>query len=148
ECTQPSVAGLMFQNSSSVNTVYQETSYGNVSFSGLVVGPYTINYSTNGTCDYSGWASAGETAATGAGVNLSGYNHRVYVFPKKNPCGWAGLGTIGGNPGQAWIAYCDLIDVYMHELGHNLTMHHASTPGCEYCDVSDFMGYGGVGIRQ
>ncbi|PYI80607.1 MAG: hypothetical protein DME26_21250, partial [Verrucomicrobia bacterium] len=118
-------------------------------------GPYTINYSTNSPCDYDAWASAGEAAATAAGFNLNQYSHRVYVFPKKNTCGWAGLGTIGGNPSRAWIAYCDLLDVYAHELGHNVDMHHSSTDmnndgvsDCEYCDVSDFMGYGGVGPRQ
>jgi hypothetical protein len=48
-----------------------------------------------------------------------------------------------------------LPDVYAHELGHNLTMQHASTDidnngtsDCEYCDDSDIMGYGGVGWRQ
>ena len=52
----------MFQNAASVNTLYQETSYGNVSFAGVVAGPYTINYSTN-SCNYGAWASAGEAAA-------------------------------------------------------------------------------------
>jgi hypothetical protein len=155
ECSSAAVNGLMFQNSASVNTLYQETSYGNVSFAGAVAGPYTLNtYSTN-ACNYDSWASAGESAASAAGFNLSQYPRRVYVFPKRNPCGWAGLGTIGGNPSRAWIAYCDLADVYAHELGHNVTMHHSSTDlnndgtsDCEYCDVSDFMGYGGVGFRQ
>src|SRR5439155_19948239 len=40
-----------------------------------------------------------------------------------------------------------LADGYAHELGHNVLMHHASTPGSEYGDISDFMGYGGVGLR-
>ncbi|HYV27494.1 MAG TPA: hypothetical protein VFA77_08180 [Candidatus Eisenbacteria bacterium] len=148
ECGNSSVNGLMFQNTASVNTLYQETSYGNVSFSGVVAGPYTINYYSTNTCDYGSWASAAESAASAAGYNVSSYNRRVYVFPKNNPCGWAGMGTIGGNPSKAWIAYCDLADVFAHELGHNVNMHHASTPTCEYCDVSDFMGYGGVGFRQ
>lgn len=148
ECTPEAVNDLVFQNATSVNTLYQETSYGNVSFSGDVAGPFTINYFSTGACDNDGWAAAGDAAATAAGFNLSQYTHRVYAFPAKNACTWAGLGTIGGNPSRAWIVYCGLLDIYAHELGHNLTMQHSSTSGCEYCDVSDFMGYSGIGPRQ
>jgi hypothetical protein len=38
--------------------------------------------------------------------------------------------------------------VFAHELGHNLGMHHASTPTSEYGDTSDIMGYSGFGLRQ
>jgi hypothetical protein len=155
ECSVSSIRGLMFTNAQSVDKLYQETSYGNVWLTGDVFGPYTINYLSTGNCDYNGWAAAAEAAAQAQGVNLGLYNRRVYVFPRRNPCSWAGLGTVGGNPSRAWIATCDLADVYAHELGHNLTMHHASTDtnndgamDCEYCDTSDFMGYGGVGFRQ
>jgi hypothetical protein len=151
ECSQQYVRDLMFTspNNRSVDDLYQETSFGNIWFTGDVFGPYTINYISTNSCNYNGWASAAESAATSAGVNLSQYARRIYVFPRGSTCGWAGLGTIGGNPSKAWIAYCDLPDVYAHELGHNITMHHASNnSGCEYCDTSDFMGYGGVGLRQ
>ena len=155
ECSAASVASQMFSGSSSVNGLYQEMSYGNVSFSGDVFGPFTVNYVSTGSCDYNGWASAADAAAEAAGADLSSYRHKVYVFPKKNQCGWAGLSTIGGNPSSSWIAYCDLGDVYAHELGHSLTMHHASTDAnndnvsdCEYCDTSDVMGYAGIGLRQ
>jgi hypothetical protein len=155
ECSAASVASLMFSDSNSVNSLYQEMSYGNVSFSGDVFGPFTVNYSSTGSCDYNGWASAADASAQAAGANLSSYTHKVYVFPKKNQCGWAGLSTIGGNPSSSWIAYCDLGDVYAHELGHSLTMQHASTDtdndnvnDCEYCDTSDVMGNVGIGLRQ
>ncbi|MGD0017612.1 MAG: NEW3 domain-containing protein [Verrucomicrobiia bacterium] len=155
ECSAASVASLMFSSSNSVNSLYQEMSYGNVSFSGNVFGPFTINYTSTGSCDYYGWASAADAAAQAAGANLSSYTHKVYVLPKKNQCGWAGLSTIGGNPSSSWIAYCDLNDVYAHELGHSLTMQHASTDAdndnaneCEYCDTSDVMGYVGIGLRH
>ena len=155
ECSAASVASLMFSGSNSVNSLYQEMSYGNVSFSGDVFGPFTVNYMSTGSCDYNGWASVADAAAQAAGANLSSYTHKVYVLPKKNQCGWAGLSTIGGNPSSSWIAYCDLGDVYAHELGHSLTMQHASTDAdndnvnnCEYCDTSDVMGYVGIGLRQ
>lgn len=156
ECSPTDVKNRMFGNQQSVDGVYRETSYGNVSFSGDVLGPYTINYLSTEACDPWAWAAAAEAAATKRKrVDLSRYTRRVYVLPRAGTCGWAGLGTIGGNPSQAWIKTCDLADVYAHELGHNVTMHHASTDSnndgvrdCEYCDVSDLMGYGGIGLRQ
>lgn len=154
ECSTTQIQGMMFSGNPSVSTLYLETSLGNLWFSGDVVGPFTINYNSAGACDYSAWANAADAAAQAAGVNLSQYTHKVYVFPKLNGCAWAGLGTVGGNPSRAWIAACDFADVYAHELGHNLGMHHASTDSnndgvsdCEYCDNSDVMGYGGVGLR-
>jgi hypothetical protein len=154
ECTQAQIQGTMFTGSESVAGMYLETSFGNIWFTGDVVGPYNINYNSSGVCDATPWANAADAAAQAAGVNLSQYKHKVYVLPEVNGCGWAGLGTIGGNPSRAWVAACDLDDVYAHELGHNLGMHHASTDtnnddvsDCEYCDDSDFMGYAGTGLR-
>jgi hypothetical protein len=154
ECTQTAIRGMMFTGAESVAGLYLETSFGNIWFTGDVVGPYAINYNSSGACDYSKWATAADAAAQADGVDLSQYKHKVYVFPQLNGCSWAGLGTIGGNPSRAWIAECDLDDAYAHELGHNLGMHHASTDtnnddvsDCEYCDDSDFMGYAGVGLR-
>ncbi len=155
DCSLDSIENIMFASTSSVASLYQDMSNGNVWFTGDLYGPYTIPFSSTGTCDYQDWATAAETAAQAQGVDLSVYSHKIYVFPQQNPCAWAGLGTIGGNPGLSWIAYCDLPDVYAHELGHNLTMHHSSTDPdndgtnkCEYCDTSDFMGYSGLGLRQ
>lgn len=155
ECFAAAVQQLMFGAGPSVAGLYEETSFGNVWLTGDVVGPYTINYYSGGGCDYSGWAAAAEAAAIAQGVSLGDYNRRIYVLPNANTCSWAGLGTVGGNPSKSWIAYCHLPDVYAHELGHNLTLHHASTDldnngvtDDEYGDLSDFMGYGGVGYRQ
>ena len=53
---------------SSVNGLYQDTSFGNVSFAGDVFGPYSINYGSSGSCDYNGYASALEAAATWVSV--------------------------------------------------------------------------------
>jgi len=155
DCTLDSIETILFASTSSVASLYSQMSNGSLWFTGDLYGPYTIPFSSTGTCDYQDWANAAESAAEAQGVDLSVYAHKIYVFPSQNPCAWAGLGTIGGEPGLSWIAYCDLPDVYAHELGHNLGMHHSSTDPdnggtneCEYCDVSDFMGYSGLGLRE
>jgi len=151
-CSYSSIQDLMFTdpNDKSVDDYYQETSHGNINFSGDVYGPYTINFNSTGSCSYYSWGYALDTIAQDNGVDLSQYNRKIYVIPNQNSCGgWAGLGSIGGNPSRTWIFTCHLADVYAHELGHNIGMHHSSTPpSCEYCDTSCIMGYGGVGLRQ
>jgi len=131
---------ILFAAANSVNKFYQESSYGNISVAGEAHGPVTINLSGNG-CDTSqiyNWASAADSAAQAAGISLSGFTHRVYYMKPTN-CGYGGYGTIGGNPSRAWIFYANN-NIWAHELGHNLGMHHASTPGSEYGDGSDVMG--------
>lgn len=78
----------MYTNSRSVDGLYRETSLGQVSFPADTDGngqadvfrPFAISYD-NSSCDYYSWASAAETAAQAAGVNLSLYRHRVFVLP-------------------------------------------------------------------
>jgi hypothetical protein len=148
-CSASFVRDVMFSDPDnvSVDAMYQESSFNQVWFSGDVMGAFTLDYDSSGTCDYWGWASAADAAAQASGVNLSDYNRKVYVMPS-NSCGWAGLGTVGGNPSRSWIFRCALDDVYGHEVGHNLGMHHAATASNEYGDVSDIMGYAGRGLRQ
>jgi hypothetical protein len=86
------------------------------------------------------WADALNTAAINQGYDLDAYSRRIYVLPAENTCGWAGLGTVGGNPSSSWIVRCDIEGVYAHELGHNLGMRHASTTTNPYGDNSDIMG--------
>ena len=147
-CSKDQITDFMFNNvSNSINYMYQEASYNAVSFSGAVYDHVKINVNSAGACDYSGWGSAAEQALIASGVNTSGFNKKVYVLPSNNNCGWAGLGMLGGS--GAWIhgGYCGSADVYAHELGHNLSLHHARTPSSEYGDYSDIMGSSGVGLR-
>lgn len=140
------IANALFNNADSSNLYYQEVSSDAVSFSGLAVGWYTIPYSSS-TCNTNTWASAANSAAQSAGINLSSYPRRVYVFPRTSSCAWAGLGTVGGNPSGAWINGYSTSYVYSHELGHNLGMHHAASylcgsvaiasSGCTYSEYGD-----------
>ncbi len=129
---------------------YQETSYGAAWLTGTVVGPFTISMTSSG-CDYYGLAAQARAAATAAGVNLGQYRRHVFAFPS-NGCGWWGLGTIGGNPSQAWINGNYQAGVVVHELGHNFGLWHSHALECgsvvvgtncssiEYGDTLDAMG--------
>ncbi|MBI3330163.1 MAG: peptidase M11 [Nitrospinae bacterium] len=115
-----------------------------------VRGWYTIALSST-ICDYNTLASQTKSAATAAGVTLSAYTRYVYAFPN-NACTWWGLGTVGGNPSQAWVNGSFQLKVVGHEMGHNFGLYHSRALECgttvlatscssiEYGDTVDIMG--------
>jgi hypothetical protein len=143
-CTASDLAARLFgTTANTLNMDYQQSSLGLVSFSGDVAGPFTINYSsTASSCQFSGWDSAAEAAAKAAGYDPSLYQRVTIVSPYSPSCGWAGYAYMPGT--RSWVQDCNAISVFAHELGHNLSFDHASTPTDEYGDSSDFMGSGGV----
>lgn len=146
-CSASSIQDLVFGQNGSIDAYYQEISEGQLDFTGDVFGPFLLSGFDSSTCEPNGWAAALESAAAAAGVTLSAYDRVLYVLPQAG-CAFAGLGTVGGLPSRSWILTCQLPDVYAHELGHNLTMQHASTQSSEYGDYSCIMGIGGIGLRQ
>jgi len=124
----------------SVRELYQQASLGQLNFTPDtdnngkpdVFGPFTINYSYTGTCDYQNWTAAAEAAAQQAGIDLNLYQHRVFVLPRYSDipgCGWQGLANVGCTSFcRTWIAQAETPMTYAHELGHNLEMGHAGTP--------------------
>lgn len=148
-CSTPAIADLMFSDplGKSVNDLYQATSHGELWFSGQVAGPYLLNYSSTGACDVGAWGDAIDAEAKADGIDLSAFTRKVYVMPQ-NSCPAAGVGTVGGSLTRSWIFHCDIADVYAHELGHNLGMHHAATPDSEYGDTTDIMGLSQNKLRQ
>ena len=140
-CTASDVANRLFGSAAgaaTVNNNYQQSSRGMVSFSGQAVGPYNIPYSSTGTCDYAGWATAANAAARAAGFDPATYTRVNYVTPRNSNCGWSGLAYMPGQ--QSWVQSCTATGVFSHELGHNISLHHAATPTSEYGDYSDPMG--------
>lgn len=127
--TTTKVRDILFGAGDSIDRYYRECSFGNLSFSGDVVGPYTIPHPNDGSDGYTpaGWAWAAEKMAAAAGVNLSLYTQKVYVLAPTTAY-WAGTAFLGGN--QAWVngGYWSDKGVYAHEIGHCLGMYHASTP--------------------
>lgn len=135
-CTASGLGTSMFSGAASVNALYRESSRDQVSFSGTVVGPFTIPYSS-AACEYSAWATALDAAAKAAGVTLTNYRRISYNMPPNSACGWSGLAYMPGS--RSWVNTCSA-GVFAHELGHNLSLHHAATPTSEYGDGSDPMG--------
>lgn len=133
--TTTDVTNSLFNSTGSSNAFYKEGSFNTTSLSGTAVGWVTLPPMSN--CDYYGIASAAESEASKTGVNVSNYPRRVFVL-HGGGCGWAGLGTLGGNPSRAWINGHLNPFVYTHELGHNLGMHHAASYTCggKQIDVS------------
>ena len=120
-------AGVVFNNANSVANYFAEESYGQYNVSGDVFGWYTIPYDNTG-CSYSAWASAAKSAATSAGVSLSGYTNFVYAFPSASGCGWSGLAYLPGS--ESWNNQSMTLRTNSHELSHNWGVHHASTMSC------------------
>lgn len=139
ECSAPDVEARLFGTTGvTMNTMFQSTSLGKVSFTGNAVGPLNINYASSGACDYNAWMTAAKAAAKSAGFDPAQYAKVTMVMPGGSSCGWAGLGYMPGT--TTWVAACSATGVYAHELGHNLGFHHAATPSSEYGDGSDTMG--------
>ncbi len=147
-CPIQAIDNVMFADplNQSVDDLYRDMSMGQVSFSGTVVGPYTLPSASTDPCDTSAWAAAANAAASGS-IDVNAYARKVYVMPG-NSCPAAGIGEVGVTPSRAWVFTCDIADVYAHELGHNLGMQHAATPGSEYADDSDIMGQAEGLMRQ
>jgi hypothetical protein len=121
----------------SLNSYYQEQTYGQIGFSGTVFGPYDIAGPT-GTCsanDFYTWAAQAEAMAH---INDSDFDHYVFVFPDVPACGWSGLAEIGGP--HVWINGDFEVSVIAHELGHNLGISHAGGLSCTASGVAAPMG--------
>jgi hypothetical protein len=156
--TVSAVSGDMYDNTSSMAGQYDASSYGQLSFKrdtdgdgkADVFGPFTIDADATASCDYYDWAYKAEAAAKSAGIDLTKYQHKVFVLPsytQLTQCGWAGVGNLAcGDSCRAWVAY-NWKGIYSHELGHNLAMHHAGVDSdnngvleSEYGDGSSIMG--------
>jgi hypothetical protein len=156
--TPDQVRDQIFTGSSSLNAYYKEESYDQISFSGDVLGWYTVD-SPSTACDsnFSDWTNKAQQAASDDGVDLYSYDNVMFVFPPTD-CNWAGMAMMPGP--YSWINGSPEPWVTAHEMGHNLGLNHANAYSCtsggapvtisdscvsmEYGDPFDVMGSGGA----
>ncbi len=109
-----------------------------------------LDYDIGDTCDAYQWARDTEQAAANLGVDISLYQHRLFLVPESIGCGWGGIANVGcQNYCRAWVRWHKSPFIYAHELGHNLDFQHAgvdfNNDGVienEYGDQSGIMGAG------
>jgi M6 family metalloprotease-like protein len=133
----------------SIDDFWRQGSDGQTSLpfaSGAIKGPFTLpgDYLT---CDSNAIFSAA-VAAADSQVNFQNYSRVLIVMPNNSTsgsgCGWAGLGSLGcwsnSSPGDgtftssiSWLRADQMtnrsngVRLISHEMGHNLTLHHASS---------------------
>lgn len=149
--TTAQVQSTYFTATDSIKKYFEEGSFGQWTLEGDVFGYYTLpmNQVAAGGCTGSTYmyslSAAADAAATAAGVNLSTYTNKVYIFPKQTNCGWSGLGQMGA--GKSWInviSTTQMSGTGAHELGHNFNLHHASSFNCTNSAGTRVTLYGGI----
>ncbi|MBI2086173.1 hypothetical protein HYT74_02425 [Candidatus Daviesbacteria bacterium] len=153
--TPSEVETVAFGSSSSIKSYYQENSLNQTAISGNVLGWYTIPYLSPSSCgDIFLWENAAKNEAQKAGVDLATYTNIYFVSTYVGSCYFGGFADLGGSIARA-NGRKDL-HVFVHELGHNLGVHHANEVECgskaidfyancrqfEYGDIYDAMGIG------
>jgi hypothetical protein len=146
--TQNDALKVLMTNNNSVKNLIQYCSNGSFTFD-TVIFPSYVNIpcpDSVTSCDVNGWADRADDAIRPFLPNVDDYIYRIYILPK-GACTFAGLGAVGPCDShrtcRSWISghYAEYPIAYVHELGHNLGLGHASYNGNEYGDYSDLMGY-------
>ena len=134
-CSAEQIEEVMWGESESVRTVYEESSRGQLTFASDsnrdgrvdIFGPFTISRSS-GSCDSpGGWGEAAQSALEASGVDPDDFQHLIAHIPFTS-CGWSGRAGLGcGDDCTGFVMGCSDYLVMAHELGHNLGMHHATS---------------------
>ena len=140
----------------SVANFWSDASWGQLLVSADVYGWFTLSVTT-AQCPSSqnALSDQADAAATAAGVDLSQYTNRVYLWPANGVSGCRSGGAFP--PGfRAWIALqttctpsaCAAASGLSHEFGHNLGLDHAGNAAGEYTDGFDVMGCCGYAMTS
>lgn len=162
------IRDALFADTGSVKDYFLKSSYNKLLVKGDILGSYTLTDNTD-TCTNDkllSWSKSVEKQIPEDTLNQ--YDSLIYVLPDIESCNFWGLTTLG-NLGsktvknnvdlsklRAWITFPHYQTLsYIHELGHNLGVHHANGLDCgdqpisnsceskEYLDAFDVMGSSG-----
>lgn len=147
----------LFNDPASLNGYYTEVSKDQITFSGDIFGPITVPLDAGTNCGsvYDSSTKAKEMI-TATGVNLDSYDLVAFDFPSYDSCWAAAWADIGGKytwfngsllqydsvlptkapayPGSTPAPYyvpMTRAGLAIHEIGHNLGMHHANSYVCK-----------------
>lgn len=156
ESNRVAAEGVMFNNTYSVDSVNQESSFGNVAFPGSVGKVIIVTIEKPDNCPYYTIANLADSAANtsfGGTDSSSNYNRKIYLVPPSSvsDCSWLALGQVGSYGSTAtrlsWTT-TNNANAIIHEEGHNHGWHHAATDpnndeimDVEYGDTSGAMDY-------
>jgi len=86
--------------------------------------------------------SAAVVKLSSKGINTANYDHIMYCLPQPqtNEVAWA---QINGRTTLYNNQFCLGLSTQMHEIGHNLGLHHSGLGTDPYLDRSGYMGYSG-----
>lgn len=156
--TSPDVStGTLASVATTAAQYWQEQTGGRVTM-GVSVQPW-VSITAPSSCSSSEVTGIMTRALAASGVAApTSTSHVLVYFPPYGGCSWAGQASIGG--GAVWVNGSTYVDVFAHELGHNLGLGHAKTATCtsgarvalapsltqcsvsEYGDYADVMGIG------
>ncbi len=138
-------AAIFADTGSSTRTYYQETSGGRLFLAGRLdrqggdVRTQAIDEPSGDPCLGNTWRDAGRAALTASGVDSRAWDTTVWITPDGvTGCPINGIGT-EGTPGGANTGYSVVIldkfasltqRTLAHEIGHNLSLDHATTDDC------------------
>jgi|GEM_PF-3202308 len=149
----------------SVQGYFKESSYGQATISGKVVGWVTIPDSSANCAGFNNFTwqtQAVQAAQNQFGVTPSAYSRTVFVWPRNGCFGWAGGwgGTLSGWAPNSYAYSNGYLDLWVagHEIGHSMHLDHAGYYNCgslpvapytscswsEYGDPHDIMGNSGL----